>query len=481
MRFPGFIGPGYTLQSVVADCQRCVNWYPEVNELQTQADGEVAALVQVPGYQKLLTLGTGPIRGMWFTSSGRLAVVSGNEVYRVQLAAGTWTSALAGTIGTSAGFVSMADNGVQLMLVDGVAGYIVSLVDGSLAKITSDEFTASSTVVFQDGYFIAGSTNMNQFAISAFYNGFSWDGADFGVVEGSPDAVVAVVSNMRQLWLFGQTTIEVWWNTGNADFPFQRIDGAFIEYGCAAANTAQKFNNAVVWLGGGPKAKGIVWTTQGFTPKRISNHAVEFAIQQQTDLSTATAFTYQENGHTFYCLNLPNTPATWVYDGATEQWSERVFLSNGVEQRHRAQNYALAYDTQVVGDYATGDIYQMSPTLATFDGSPIVRIRRAPHLSANMNRVFYQHFQIAGSMGQGLDGDPVVGRDPVAELRWSDDFGFTWSPYVSRSLGPIGNYRTRAIWYKQGQSRNRVYELRITDPIKFTATGAELELKAGTS
>lgn len=481
MRFPGFIGPGYTLQSVVADCQRCVNWYPEVNELQTQADGEVAALVQVPGYSRLATLGTGPIRGMWFTTSGRLAVVSGNEVYRVGIVDGVWTGELAGVLNTFSGPVSMADNGSQLIIVDGVDGFIISLVNGVMTKITNEFFTASTTVVFQDGYFIAGSTNSNQFAISGLYDGFSWNGLDFGVAEGFPDSIVAVVSNMRQVWLLGKETIEVWWNTGNSDFPFQRIDGAFIEYGCAAPTTAQKFNNSIVWLGSGSKAHGIVWIAVGFVPKRISNHAVEFAIQQHDDLSTATAWTYQENGHAFYCLNLPGASTTWVYDAATEQWSERMFLSHGLEYRHPAENYALAYDTRVVGDYATGNIYKMDADLVTFDGAPIMRIRRAPHISANMNRVFYQHFQIAGTMGGGLDGAPEVGKDPVAELRWSDDFGFTWSPYVSRSLGPIGNFRTRAIWYKQGQSRNRVYEIRITDPIKFTATGAELELKVGTS
>jgi hypothetical protein len=458
-----------------------VNWYPEVNELSTQADGEVAALVQVPGYKLLATIGTGPIRGMWFTTSGRLAVVSGNEVYRVAPVNGVWTAELAGIIGTNSGPVSMADNGTQLIIVDGAAGYIISLVNGVMTQITSEFFVPSATVVFQDGYFIAGSTGMNQFAISGLYDGFSWDGLDFGVVEGSPDNVVAVVSNMRQIWLLGQETIEVWWNTGNADFPFQRIDGAFIEYGCAAAATAHKFNNAVAWLGGGPKANGIVWLSQGFAPKRISNHAVEFAIQQAADLSTSTAWTYQENGHAFYCLNLPGAKTTWVYDSATEQWSERVFLNQGNEERHRGEVYALAYNAHTIGDYQNGKIYQMDADYATFDGSPILRLRRAPHISADMNRVFYKHFQLAGSMGQGLDGSPVVGQDPVAELRYSDDFGFTWSPYLQRSLGPIGAFRTRALWHKLGQSRNRVYEIRITDPIKFTATGAELDHQPGNS
>ena len=62
MRFRGFNGPSYTLASVNADCQRCVNLYPEVNELGTGPEQEVTSLVSTPGLRLLCDLG-GPIRG----------------------------------------------------------------------------------------------------------------------------------------------------------------------------------------------------------------------------------------------------------------------------------------------------------------------------------------------------------------------------------------------------------------------------------
>ena len=80
MRFPGFIGPSYTLQSVNVECQNCVNLYPEVNQLGTGKEGEVAALVPTPGLRLLLTLPQTPIRGMKRASNGTLFVAAGNKL-----------------------------------------------------------------------------------------------------------------------------------------------------------------------------------------------------------------------------------------------------------------------------------------------------------------------------------------------------------------------------------------------------------------
>ena len=80
MKMRGFIGPAYQLQTVNQECQRCINLYPQINELQTAADGEIGSLVSTPGLRLLTTLGTGPIRALWEVSStGDLIAVSGNQ------------------------------------------------------------------------------------------------------------------------------------------------------------------------------------------------------------------------------------------------------------------------------------------------------------------------------------------------------------------------------------------------------------------
>lgn len=478
MRFPGFVGPGYTLQSLAADCQRCVNWYPEINELQSAADGEIGSLVQVPGFLGAYLLGSGPIRGSYATALEQLFFVSGNQLFQVSY---TGVIMLRGTLSTFTGAVSMADNGKQLLIGDGPNGYLLDLSTNVFTTIVAEGFSGAVTCAYQDGYFIVNPPGTNTFNISALYDGTSWSGLDFGAAEGSPDLLVACVDNLRQLWLMGAETIEVWWNSGDSNFPFVRIDGAFIEYGCAAPQTAKKFDNSIVWLGGGARANGVVWTCDGFRPRRISNHAVEYAIQQCVDLSTATAYVYQANGHSFYVLNLPDSKTSWVYDSTIQQWHERQALVNGNLQRQLADNHAFCFGKHFVGDYQSGNVYIMDPTVYTDNGNPLVRIRRSPHLSEDMVRVFFSQFILDATVGVGLDGSPVVGAAPQISLSWSDDYGFTWSPEILMPLGSIGQYRTRVLWNRLGMARNRVFQVKVTDPVRVTLLGAELELQKGTS
>lgn len=476
-RFKGFVGPTYQLRNVSLDCQRCVNLYPEINEIGTAANGEIGALVSTPGLLRRVTCGNGPIRGMYYTSTGRLAVVSGNTVYRI---GSDWVSTAVGTITGSTGRVGMADNGVQLCIVDGSSGWIVSMVDGSLAPIP--DFDGATNVVFQDGYFLANTPGTGQWRISGLYDGFSWDALDFASAESSPDQLLTIVTNNRLVWLFGSRSIEVWSNAGGVDFPFVRVEGATIEYGIAAPWTAVKFANTIIWLGDGPSATGIVWMAEGYQPKRISNHAVEYAIQGYGNLSTATAYGYQAGGHNFYVLNFPSANTSWVFDISTGQWHERAYLGgNGNFQRHRGECYAWAYNEHLVGDYENGKIYSLSDNIFTDDGNPLVRLRRSPVISDGLTRIFYSKFQLDCRIGVGLDGAPVVGVDPQVMLRFSDDRGNLWNAERVRSIGPIGQYGARVIWRQLGQGRNRVYEVRLSDPVPFAILGAEIDAIPGAS
>jgi hypothetical protein len=134
-----------------------------------------------------------------------------------------------------------------------------------------------------------------------------------------------------------------------------------------------------------------------------------------------------------------------------------------------------------VGDYQNGNIYALDSNTFTDNGNPLVRLRRAPHLSADGRRIFFSKFQLMSQVGVGLDGSAAVGIDPQVELRYSDDFGNTWSTPQARSLGKIGEYAKRVIWRRLGQSRTRVFEVRVSDPVDVTILGAELDATPGVS
>ena len=181
-RLPGFIGGAYTLQSVSIDCQRCINLFPQITESQNQADGEIGSLLPTPGLRLLGACGSGPIRSIYVASTGGMAIVSGRDVYRV----GTgWVFTKIGDLLTSSGPVSMADNGLQIVLVDGTHGYVISLSTGVMTQITDAAFPGAATVCFQDGYFVFNNPGTGQFFWSDLYNGYTYDALNFITAEGS--------------------------------------------------------------------------------------------------------------------------------------------------------------------------------------------------------------------------------------------------------------------------------------------------------
>lgn len=474
MRQPGFIGPSYEVRAKNVDCQRCVNLYPEIDELRTGKAGEVASLIGTPGLALLVALPTGPIRGEYrVTSSGDFYVVAGNQLYKV---ASDWTYTAMGSLITQTGTVSMSDNGTQLIVVDGPYGYILPFSNNAWQRITADGFTGADKVVFIDGYFIVNRPDSQVFQISALYDGLQWDALDFGTAEGSPDNIVSIEEYRNQLIVFGERTIEPYYDSGD-EFPFTRVQGGFIEFGCAAAQSVAKLDDKLFWLGQNDYGQGVVYTLQGYQPARVSNYAVELAIQGYGDISDAVAYAYQQDGHSFYVLNFTGANTTWVYDTTTGIWHERDYTNDGVSERHRANCHTFVFDTHVVGDYANGNLYAFRMDQYTDNGATITRLRAAPHLTGeDLDWVFYSRFQLDMKSGTGLDGTQQ-GTNPQVMLDWSNDGGYSWSPKQTRSMGQIGQYTYRAIWNRLGKSRDRVHRVTITDPVEVVLIGAVI--KAG--
>lgn len=487
----GFIGPTYQLSSVNVDCQRCINLYPEINELGTGKDKEIASLISTPGLNLLATLPTLGHRGSWVAFDGTLYMVVGSALYKVN---SDFTYTSLGDLSTSAGPVSMADNGIQLVIVDGTTNCyswdFVALTFSLVAlPVLGDFGSGAGQVTYQDGFFVFNLPGSPIFYISGQLE-VTFDGADLNSKTGKPDNLVALLSDHRNLWLFGSKTTEIWFDAGGTTtdssgnleplFPFQRNEGTFIQTGCAAPFSIAALNGNVIWLGSDQNGSAIVYGAGGFVPERISNQSVEEAFQSYSVISDAVAWTYEDSGHSFYVLNFPTANATWVFDTQTKLWHERNYLINGVANRHRGQTHALAYGKHVIGDWENGNIYELTSAAYSDNGQPIQRRRRSPHISTDMARQFFSNFELDIEAGVGLDGTQQ-GTDPQAVLRWSDDSGHTWSNEKWASIGKIGQTKKRVQWQRLGSSRSRVFEVTVTDPVKVVILGAEINYMPGAS
>jgi hypothetical protein len=497
------LGSSYVIRSVNAADNRMVNLYPEVI---AEGGKEPAYLQRCPGLTRVVTVGSGPIRGLYSLGSF-LYVVSGSEFYKVS------TAYVATKIGdvTGTGPVSMADNGTQIFIACNPDSYIYNVDTLGFAQITDEDFPGAVTVGYLDGYFVFNEPDSQRVWVTALLDGTSIDPLDFASAEGSPDGLVSLIIDHREAWLFGTNSVEVWYNSGEADFPLSRIQGAYNEIGCIAPYSVAKMDNSVFWLGADARGQGIVYRANGYQGQRISTHAVEYAIQQYADLSDAVGYTYQQDGHTFYVLNFTDADTTWVYDAATGAWHERAGFFNGDFTRHRGNNHARFNGDPHVGDYQTGKIYIFSLDVYADDGAVQKWLRswRALPTGANtLKRTTHHSLQIDCETGVGLPGygledynylgtesnivletesgddlileyTVTVGAVPQLILRFSDDGGHMWSETRQTSMGRIGRTGTRAIFRRLGMTtrlRDRVYEISGTDPVKIAINGAELHV-----
>lgn len=469
------LGSSYVARSVNAADSRMVNLFPEI----IPNEGKSAAFLnRAPGLRLLATLGTGPIRGMWSPDpNGSYAyVVSGDTFYRIDT---SYNVQVFGNV-SGTGPVSMSDNGTQIFIATNPDGYIFNMSTQVFGKITDPDFPGAVTVGYLDGYFVFNEPNSQRVWITTLLDGTSIEPLDFASAEGSPDGLVSLIVDHREAWLFGTNSVEVWYDSGAADFPLERIQGAYNEIGCVAPYSVAKLDNGVFWLGGDARGEGIVYRTNGYSGARISTHAVEWQIQQYGDISDAIGYTYQQDGHSFYVLTFPSAGRTWVYDVSTQSWAERAAWVNGTFTRHRS-NCQMAFNHEIlVGDYNDGRVYAFDLNVFADDNQPqrwLRSWRALPQDQNDLRRTAQHSLQLDAETGVGLNLGQ--GSAPQVVLRWSDDGGHTWSNEHWASMGAIGAYGTRTFWRRLGMTtklRDRVYEVSGTDPVKISIVGAELLL-----
>lgn len=429
---------------------RLINCYAE----QSEGDkAQLFALFTIPGTQDFTSQGTLPVRGMHMMALYLYAVI-GTTLYKFD-SSGNPTS-LGTILGTKP--VRMADNGAELAIHNGdTTGYVLDKT-GTLSIPLG--LGAVSDVSFIDGYFVWTLANSDQFIISGLDDGTSYDPLDVATAEGSPDQLVGIMNDHRELLLFGggntsTPSTEVWVDTGNADFPFERQGNAFVERGCVDRDSISKLDNTTFFVGD----DRVVYRMAGYLPLRVSTHAVENGIK---DATWFRAFSYSQQGHKFYVLNTDQ--GSWVYDVATQAWHERKSYGLGY---YRMGCHADGWNSSLLGDNQTGKIYSVHPEINTEDGNPILVTIELPPIGDGVNRQTLYCFETFMETGVG----DLVTTDPQIILQYSRDGGRNWSTEMWRSMGKQGEYLSRAVWRVNVEFRQLQLRLQLPDSVRRCVIG----------
>jgi hypothetical protein len=238
-------------------------------------------------------------------------------------------------------------------------------------------------------------------------------------------------------------------------------------------------DNTLYMLGQDEAGAGMVYRIKSYNPERISTHAVETALSRY-DMTDAVAYAMQWDGHAWYVLHFSTSNHTWFFDASTGQWCEWLYRNPATneENRHRAHTHVYFAGKHLVGDWEDGKLYSLEEETFTDNGDPIVRLRATQEMDSEGELVFYEELIV--DMETGVGTESGQGSEPLLMLRYSNDSGRTWSNQKTRPIGVVGNYGARVKFGPTGAGRNRVWEISMSDPVKFVVMGASVRAAKGT-
>jgi len=495
-----FIGQAYKHRSNAVSSQESVNLYPEIISDANAKSKYI--LVGTPGTKKFADIPTdGACRGLFTVASkaDSLAPISsrsfgiyGAKLYEINL---DGTVDDRGDISDLSTRISLCDAGSHLIFVDGSTMYAFELATNTLTNV-SIPFDQPTQVIFINERVVcinADETldellnvkNYNKFYWSNINDPTSWDTLYCAQTRDARDPNIAISKRSGELIVFGTTTVEAYRGGYSADSAFIKAGGSGTEVGCGAINSVINTNGQVFWLGNSTNGKNQFFTLSGYKASPISTEAIATQLES-FDTSDCISYTYQQEGHQFILFTFIEGNCTWCYDLITDEWHKRstrdpstntqnkwnvvyiTFGNNKILCGNITGKYVLELDLNTYTDFISDDLDVV-----------IQRVRVSPVYWEDMKVVKHKKFILDCEVGVGNESHiSYNSREPNVMLQYSDDSGKTYSNELWVSLGKAGQYITRVCWRRLGSSRNRVYKLVITAPVKIVLIGAKIVKEA---
>lgn len=388
-------------------------------------------------------MGTGPVKAVFRkdgVQSGDLFGVSFGALYRGT----TYLGAIPGD-----GPVSVAGNEGGVMAA---AGGALRYYNGTtLADVAFPDGASVIKVIAGAGRFIALRADTGKFYWTPVLAS-TVDPLDFATAENQPDNLRDALFIDDILLLFGSETVEFWPNTGDAELPFQPLEGRVIEKGIRATGCAAAIGSSFAWV---THENQVCMSDEN---NIISNNGLQERIEASAEVSL---FPFVMGGNEYLCLQLDNE--TQVFQPRTGQWSEwkSYGFSRWVPSCFSGGVFGSGVDGRTLAFGAGhvdlgGQMERLWSAGLPIDGGAI----RISNIVARVN------------VGQTpfLTGDY---DDPVIEMRMSRDDGKTWGDWRQKSLGAQGKYRQEVQWRGLGVASrpSLLVQFRVTDPIDIRCSG----------
>lgn len=453
----------YLSRSKPLSAQRCINWYPNTSTSDALSQEN---LYQTPGLRAVVDEISGLGRGS-YEFNGVLYVVVGSYLYSIDRivnydGSSSYRSFAIGLILGSEKVIFASTHLEMVILVPDGECYCFTQSTGILTRIdTATNFLAPAVdVVAVDSYFVFAQSNSKIIFHSDINNGLVYDALNYYQVT-QLDYIRGLVAFQNNIYVIGDYLTVPFYDAGELEFAFRPIPSSAMDYGMSGPYAKTPFRGSFVFLGKSKNAETVVYLFSGSQPQRISNETIDFILQSQTpeDLAAASVMRHSQNGGEFVVIHIGDW--CFVYDLVTGKWHERrsrILGAEGyIDAPWRVQSITQAYNSIFVTDKNSGLVGVIDDETYTEYGTAIYR------------DVILQPFTNFGVAMKVWSIEPFVdvgyNVDDNLEMRWSDDGGFNWSDFISKSLGDAGDFGRRVIF-------NRLGSFPKTRTLWFRYTGA---------
>jgi hypothetical protein len=426
-------------------------------------------LRSAPGID-VFAVGAGTDRG-GYNWNGTLYRVSGTTLLSVS---STGIASIVGDVGGSSrvSFASSFDrmataSNEQLWYYDGT----------TLSQVTDPDLGVVLDVVWQDGYFIT--TDGTNIVITELNDPTQVDPLAYGAAEADPDSILGLLTIRGELYVLGQRTIEVFYNTGvvtdAAPFPFQRQRGAQIDKGIVGTHAKCLFLDSFAFCGVARNEQPKIYVAGLGQATAISTRGIERMLAGVDDPSTIVLEARNGDGANSLYVHLPDQ--TLVYDHEASQMAQTPIwyrLASGIyaDQAYRARNFVYAY-----GQWHCGDIQSFNLGVLVDDNDDQFGDKTEWQFDCQL-----VYSQGKGGICHDLElvgfyGRATPGSEPKIFMSWTDD-GVTFSQERAARSGFTGQRSLRVAWRRNGFFRQwRAYRFRgITGTlVSFSRLEANIE------
>lgn len=461
-----FTGGTYQDRAKTFANELCVNFYPKLIDDNNNVKSKYVLQnwVGLKSFASVTPPVFGVSRGL-FEHKNILYHVVGNYLYKIL--PNTTTHVLVGLV-----------NGVKPCVIRGFGDGIVIASDRVAFYYSGTVLTQVSDVdlEYPDTLDVLNNQVIYQgakgrFAVSAVGDAFDVPALNYATAESNADALKRVFCYNQKLFLFGEKTIETWWNSDVGSPPFDRVEGGIVQRGTPAPYSVAGNDNDVFFLTDDRQ----IYTLSG---QKVSTKYLNRIIYDYY-VGDAIGFCMTLEGQEFYVLAFPTQNKTFVYPVGGEWFEWSYGSENG---KALINDYAFFNGKHIGSSAIDGSLYEIDFDAYDDAGQTIIRTRDSQVIHGGLfgkdgKKIFASRLELIIEVGVGLTSGQ--GLDPEIMMSFSDNGGRTFSTSRRGKIGQSGQFSQRVEWHCLGSFVNRIFRLSISDPVFISIHSAVLDIEVG--